>query len=209
LAGVTSNNNGASYTDSNNASFLHTGNAWATGFLQSNGSGTTLQVAKLATSISGGADEIRYTLDTAGVSTLELTSPNPFSLYDNDAVTGAGLWSTDWSLTFNAPIGDGDFQELNLLSSTGSFNLSLLSGQLRMRTWDSDGDNPFTAAVTNGQTVYIAGINSVATYTVSFSSNAVDLIFASSRAIPEPSTLGLLMMALALGWRNIRRIKCH
>ncbi len=183
-----------------------TGVDWTTDLFHVQGSGGTIQVAELALA-AGPTGVLRYTVDTGGVSTVQLTAANPFAQYDANPSLGLAAWASEWTLDLNTVfgLGNGDFSDLNLLSSS-AYDLSQLNGQLSIQAWDEINGIPVPTLFNNvqqGDTLYLQGTGALAKYNVQFSASGVDLIFASSRAIPEPGTLGLLGLALLLLRRRL------
>jgi autotransporter-associated beta strand protein len=179
------------------------GGAWDVNDLfHINGSGGSLQVADLADTNDGSA-VLRYTVDAGGVSTLELTDASPFAQYGGSAAA----WAAEWTLDVNTVFGlaEDDFpSSLGLMSST-AYDLTNLGGLLTLTAWNVGGD-PFTYTnLADGQKVYVSSGSALAEYSVSFTANGFDLVFESSRAIPEPGTLSLIGLALFVLRRHLRK----
>jgi fibronectin-binding autotransporter adhesin len=166
------------------------------------GSGGSLEVADLADTNDGSA-VLRYTVDIGGAGTLELTDASPFGQYGGSAAAWAAEWTID--LLTTPGLQQSEFVPTISLMSSTAYDLTGLNGLVNLNAWDS-GSAPFIYTnLTDGQKVYVSSGVALAEYTVSFTENGFDLVFASSRAIPEPGTLSLIGLALLVLRRQLRK----
>jgi autotransporter-associated beta strand protein len=198
-------NSSPSYAINDGASFTQSSGTWATDLFHSNRSNGTVLIADLADSTDG-ASVLRYTIDTDGAKAVTFNDGNPF------AQAYGGLpanWAAEWTISVDTTAGlqSSEFTTLNLMASTGggAYDLSNLNmAGLKLQAWNAASDPFLYTNLTNGQTVYISSGVALGKYTVSFSENSFDLVFGSSFAIPEPGSLGLVALALALLRRRLR-----
>ncbi len=193
---------------SGGTTFTHTGgNQNIQNLFHLNGSGSLVVMDALPDSSDGSAI-LRYTIDTNGTtSPIDFTgSTNPFSRYGASAAAGVGPWAAEWEIDLVATSGIGVGGWASSIPLMTGFPLGTLSGQVTVHAFDAAGGPLTYNNLAHGQILYLTSpTTSIAGFTAKFDASGFSLEFGTAKAIPEPSTFGLIFLAGAMLSRKLRK----